>query len=204
MRYDGPEAPVDLSFAGAPEKEFPALPSASLPPTLALDPSSQGEDGGDFSIGGIFGILRAKGADKTSFYAGGSARVVLSDFLFVQLSGSYHRTSYENETLTAYQYPVKLSAYLYPFPYWEVKPYIMGGGGWYYTTVEYRFPLNLQFNDVRKSAFGGHAGAGVELRHNSASINLEFQYDLINMTANGLNARGFNYWEGLIGLNLFF
>jgi hypothetical protein len=50
--------------------------------------------------------------------------------------------------------PVQVSALIYPFGTMRLAPFILGGGGWYYSTV--KGPGNF---DDTQNRFGFHAGA---------------------------------------------
>jgi len=162
------------------------------------------EENADWSIGAILGFLGTRGADKISKFGGLQGRVWLVDFLAAEVSGSIHRASFQSGALIAHQYPVQFSAVLFPFPKWEAKPYVTGGGGWYFTTLDYRSTLSSLYPDTRKGVFGGHGGLGVELRHGSASFSVEADYAILNLNANGLKAHDFDYWQVVAGINVLF
>lgn len=54
--------------------------------------------------------------------------------------------------------PVQASLLAYLFPGKMVSPYLLGGGGWYYTHIKAGSP----FDDRTDHRFGPHAGAGLQ------------------------------------------
>ena len=173
-------------------------PEPSLPATLA------DEETGSFSLGPAGGYLRARGSDRGTWFAGAQARLRILHILAAEASITFHQNRYENGDVLVTQYPVTLTAMLYIIPVGPVRPYILGGVGWYYTRVDYKDSLNF-INDTTEHFFGVHLGAGVELMlGKSASLDTDFRYIFINATnEQGIN-RDFNYWQVTFGLNFFF
>jgi opacity protein-like surface antigen len=69
-------------------------------------------------------------------------------------------------------YPVQVSALIYPFGTTRLSPFILGGGGWYYTHV--KGPGGF---DDTQNRFGMHAGGGVQFFLNKTwSIDSTYRY----------------------------
>lgn len=181
----------------SPSTEIDLEPSAPL--TLADE-----EDLGSFSIGPAGGYLRAKGSDRGTWFGGVQARLRILRFLAAEASVTFHQSRYEDNDIVVTQYPVQLTAMLYIIPVGPVRPYILGGVGWYYTRIDYRDDLDF-IDDQTDHFFGVHLGAGVELmlgRH--ASIDVDARYIFINATNEEVIERDFNYWQITFGLNFIF
>jgi opacity protein-like surface antigen len=65
-----------------------------------------------------------------------------------------------------------MSALIYPLGTTRLAPFILGGGGWYYTTVS--GPGNF---DNTQNRFGLHAGGGLQFFfHRRVSIDSTYRY----------------------------
>jgi len=162
------------------------------------------EEPAAFSIGPAGGYLRARGSDRGTWFAGAQARLRILHMLAAEASITFHQSHYENGDILVTQYPVTLTAMLYIIPVGPVRPYILGGVGWYYTRIDYKDSLNF-IDDQTDHFFGVHLGAGVELMlGKSASLDADFRYIFINATNEQVINRDFNYWQVTFGLNFFF
>jgi opacity protein-like surface antigen len=180
----------------APEVEVDLEPFAPL--TLAE------EEGGSFSIGPAGGYLRARDSDRGTWFGGVQARLRILHFLAAQASITFHQSRYEHGDVIVTQYPVELTAMLYIIPVGPVRPYILGGVGWYYTRIDYKDSLSAT-NDETENWFGIHLGVGLELMlGKSASINADGRYIFVNASEQDVIDRDFNYWQITFGLNFFF
>src|SRR5262245_45122811 len=161
-----------------------------LPLTLAAEEKTP-----KFSLGAVGGYLNARGADRGTWFAGANARLRLIEILAVEASITFHQSRYENGDVLVTQYPVQLTAMLYIIPVGPIRPYLLGGVGWYYTRIDYKGSLNF-INDTTEHFFGVHLGAGVELMlGKSASIDVDGRYIFINATDQQVINRDFNYWQ---------
>jgi hypothetical protein len=88
------------------------------------------------------------------WYGGAQARMHFGQVFAIEGSVDYREKKMES-TFTR-TYPVQVSALIYLLPGKRVSPFILGGGGWYYTNVN--GPGG--FSDTQKR-FGAHAGGGV-------------------------------------------
>jgi len=179
-------------------------------PTLDPDPEPKApltladEEVGGFSIGPAGGYLKARGADRGTWFAGAQARLRILNILAAEASITFHQSRYEGGDVIVTQYPVQLTAMLYIIPVGPVRPYILGGVGWYYTRIDYKDSLSA-INDTTEHFFGVHLGAGVELMlGKSASLDADVRYIFINATNQQVINRDFNYWQVTFGLNFFF
>jgi len=200
-------AAQDLTRADLSRMSLEAEPEAMfreplLPPTLA-SPLADPEEP-RFSIGPAGGYLRAHGADRGTWFGGVQARLKVLPILAVEASITFHENEYENGDIKVTQYPVQVTALLYILHEGPVRPYLLGGVGWYYTRVDYR-GLFSAFSDSTDHDFGGHLGAGVDLMLGArTSLDVDVRYIFLNPSTEQIKDQDFNYWQITFGLNFFF
>jgi opacity protein-like surface antigen len=184
--------------------DLPGGASLFDPEPLAL-PTSLKDEPGSFSIGPEGGYLHARDADRGTWFAGAKARLTLVGILAAEASVTFHQNHYEHGDIVVTQYPVQLSAMLFIIPAGPVRPYILGGVGWYYTRTDYKDVLNF-ISDTTDHFFGVHLGAGAEIFLGpKVSIDADLRYIFINATTQQvLVDRNFQYWQIAFGLNLYF
>ena len=110
---------------------------------------------GLFSIGGRATYFDPKNGDD-NWFGGGQVRIHPFHFLAVEGSVDYRRTEITSTKVRTF--PVQGSVLLYPFGTKRLSPFILGGGGWYFTNVE--GPGDF---DKTHQRFGAHVGAGLQL-----------------------------------------
>lgn len=202
--YDDPSPYLDRVFSPVPAPEAaPGEPPAPLS-LAAPEPMELVGGGVEFSIGLALGFLWPRNADTHSVFGELDLRYFLSDWLALKFAASMYRATFEHNSIVVRQFPFQLSAVVYPLPTIEVKPYVIAGAGWYYSTVDYRNVFSDQFRDSTSMTIGAHGGVGVEWVHNSASIFVEGTYIYVDPKLDGLSSRDFDCWKLLIGLNLLF
>ena len=126
-------------------------------------------DIGFFSIGG-----RATYYDpvegQSRWFGGAQVRVNPFKYLSFEGSADYRRQTTEGSRI--HTYPVQVSALIYPLGHTRLAPFLLGGGGWYYTTV--KGPGNFEDTQNR---FGLHAGGGLQFFiSNHVSIDSTYRY----------------------------
>ena len=110
---------------------------------------------GTFSLGGRATYWdQEDGSDR--WFGGAQLRVHPSQYFAIEGSADYRREKFDGGTKT-HTYPVQASLLIYPIGTTRVAPFILGGGGWYYTTVD--GPGNFEDTQNR---FGAHAGGGLQ------------------------------------------
>jgi opacity protein-like surface antigen len=184
---------------------LPAEDAPTAPAPAALPLALADEEPESFSIGPEGGYLRARDADRGTWFAGAKARLHVLRFLAAEASITFHQNHYEHDDILVTQYPVQLTAFLYILPVGPIRPYILGGVGWYYTRVDYRGAL-ASISNTNDHFFGVHLGAGAEIMlGKSASIDADVRYIFQNATTQQvLVDRNFNYWQITFGLNFYF
>lgn len=162
-----------------------------------------GYKGGPFSLGAVGGYLRVKDADEGTWFGGVQARLRFG-MLAAEASVQVHQDKYEDGDVVITQYPVQLTAFLYFIPEGPIRPYILGGVGWYYSRVDYRDNLNF-IDDETDSSFGWHFGAGLEIfLADRISINGDVRYIFVDPDTEQVIDTDFNYWQLTFGLNFHF
>jgi opacity protein-like surface antigen len=122
--------------------------------TVAFAADEKDLDIGRFSIGGRAMWFDPKGGDS-SWSGGAQVRFYLFRFLAIEGSADYRQNDFNGTSV--HSYPVQVSTLLYLFPSWRLRPFILGGVGWYYTTVD----GPGEFSDTQ-NRFGVHAGGGLQ------------------------------------------
>lgn len=193
--------PSKLSWEpGAPAWEHE---SAGIPMSLASEAFQAEPAWTPFSIGPVGGYLVVKDADHGTWFGGVQARLRFGMFA-VEGSITAHQNEYEDGDVIVTQYPVQVTAFLYIIPAGPVRPYILGGVGWYYTRVDYKGVFS-SLDDHTEHIFGEHLGAGVELLLGPrVSIDADLRYIFLNPDTDQVISRDFNYWQVTLGVNVFF
>jgi len=156
-----------------------------------------------FSLGAAGGFLRAKGSDEVTWFGGVQARLRLGYFA-AEASIQFHQNKYENGDVVVTQFPVQLTAFLYIIPLGPIRPYILGGVGWYRTRTDYKGPFS-SIPDDHQNIFGEHLGAGAEVFLGPrVSVDADVRYIFLNPTTDQVIGRDFNYWQMTFGLNFMF
>jgi opacity protein-like surface antigen len=130
-----------------------------------------GVDAGPFSIGGRATYFHSKDFDH-SWYGGAQVRYHFINVLAIEGSVDYRREVVNKDTpaeTKIHVYPVQASLMYYLFPNSRVSPFVLGGAGWYYTTVDGPNYSNTQ------NRFGTHVGGGLEL-YLSKQVSLDATY----------------------------
>lgn len=128
------------------------LSASALTPGLAFGADSEIAEG--VSLGGRAMYFRAKDADKGAMSGGAQLRMHLSPMLALEGSIDYRKETFGGTIVDVY--PVQASLLVYLMPKSRLTPFLLGGGGWYYTHV--RAP-----HESTQYRFGPHAGAGLKL-----------------------------------------
>ncbi|OGR66601.1 MAG: hypothetical protein A2X31_04585 [Elusimicrobia bacterium GWB2_63_22] len=112
------------------------------------------------SLGGRAAYYRSRGAGSGEFSEGAQARYHLTRRWALELSADLRQESFPEAKVDVIPIQLSVLAYLMPHGY-RLAPYILAGGGWYYTHVY----APADRTDFR---FGPHAGGGVEYFLNTA------------------------------------
>ncbi|MGD9849684.1 MAG: outer membrane protein [Nitrospirales bacterium] len=111
-----------------------------------------------FSLGGramYFDPLDGDG----KWSGGAQVRLHLGQVFAIEGSADYRRNDFGSTTV--HTYPVQASGLIYLLPGKRISPFLLGGGGWYYTTVD-----GPGGYDDTQHRFGAHAGGGLQFMLN--------------------------------------
>lgn len=164
-----------------------------------------------FSLGGHASYTKAGEADGT-WYGGAQLRLRLAGPLGVEGLIDYRRTLYSaggEDVLRIEQYPVQASLMLFILS-GQVQPYVLGGGGWYYTKSTYLGAQSALGSDTQHT-FGGHVGGGLELGAKAkVSLHVDVRYVFLGVDSIDAIRDRYNnnpkadFWHGTAGLNFKF
>ena len=115
-----------------------------------------------FTLGPVAGFIKTRDADEGTWFGGVQARYRFAGILAVEGSITFHRDEFQDGDVVVTQYPVQVSALIFPLPFGAFEPYGVIGAGWYYTRVDIDTAL-IQDDDT-DNLFGFHVGAGAQLQ----------------------------------------
>jgi opacity protein-like surface antigen len=142
-----------------------ALPAAAQEPTRTasderkpwLSDETIAERRG-ISLGGRAMYFQPKNSEAGSgdMFGGAQLRFRFARSLALEGSADYRQISVPGTTVDVY--PVQASLLVYLFPSSPLSPFLLGGGGWYFTHT--KGPGGF---DSTQNRFGGHAGGGLQI-----------------------------------------
>ena len=142
---------------------------AGVSPTFADSYFFEEVDKGLLSIGGRATYIDPLDASP-KWYGGAQVRLHLGQIFAIEGSVDYREKKFDN-TFTR-TYPVQVSGLVYLLPGKRLSPFLLGGGGWYYTQV--KGPGGF---DDTQNRFGLHAGGGLQwMLHPHWSIDGSYRY----------------------------
>ena len=133
--------------------------ASTSPQEGARDRADVGSDG--FTLGPVAGYIKTRDADGGTWFGGVQARYRFGGILAVEGSITFHRDEFQDGDVVVTQYPVQVSALIFPLPFGAFEPYGVIGAGWYYTRVD--IDTALVQDDDTENLFGVHLGAGAQL-----------------------------------------
>jgi outer membrane protein W len=111
-------------------------------------------------FGPQIGMQKAQDADNHNYLIGATLRLRMMPALGIEGGIGYRQEDFGNDALTIREWPVTVTALLYPLPI----AYGGVGGGWYNSTFDYNDTYNAAgIDDETESEFGWHLAAGLEL-----------------------------------------
>ncbi len=126
-------------------------------------------DIGLLSVGGRATYVDPKDG-SSRWFGGGQVRLHPSRYFAFEGSVDYRRNDIGDTRV--HSYPVMVSALIYPLGTTRLAPFLLGGGGWHYTTV--KGPGGF---DDTQNRFGAHAGGGLQFFFNKhVSIDSTYRY----------------------------
>ncbi len=169
-----------------------------------IEPEQQAPLGNmDFLLGARVGYMRGRDAEKGNWLGGVQGRLYLVEYVAVEGSIEFHQDEYMDGDVVITFYPVQVSAILSPLPQSSVRPYAVGGAGWYYTRIDYRDALDA-WDSETEHFFGIHLGGGVELSAgDKLVVTADFRYVFVDepgVDNSDLEEEEWDYWELTAGL----
>ncbi len=142
-------------------------------------------DKGFLSIGGRATYFDPKGVDG-NWFGGAQVRVHLLPVFAVEGSTDYRTTDFASSSREDY-FPVQVSGLLYLLPGKRLSPFILGGGGWYYSHI-----ARENADDDTDKRFAPHVGGGIQLMvTDDLSVDGSYRYILFDDRAGGSKERTF-------------
>ena len=156
-----------------------------LPETLAEDlwlPAPQETFAFNHTIGPRAGFLKGVDADDGVWFAGVQWQLPLGDFLTFQASAELHESEFADGDLKVSTIPLQITGLFHPIKEAGYQLYLLGGAGWYYTSLDFSGALAAAGNkDDTSNEFGYHVGIGVEFDMGGGlTLNSDFRYIIID------------------------
>ncbi len=138
-----------------------------------------------FGIGPRAGFYKSKDADEGAWYGGVQARLRLGEVFGLEAAADYRSEETFDVSSPAFDgkirqrsYPLTASLLVFLPILPHFSPYLVGGGGYYYTKIDFSESLeNLGFKDRTERTFGWHAGGGLEFPINEhVALNADVRY----------------------------
>jgi len=120
-------------------------------------------------------------------FAGGQLRVKFLSALAVELSIDYRRDFYLEDSFRIQTIPALFSILAYLFPGKSLSPYIIGGGGWYFSQVTFLVEPFKEYDG--EVDFGYHIGGGIEFCL-LGKVGFHLDYRSIMVKLSPLNLKG--------------
>lgn len=160
-----------------------------------------------FLVGPAGGYVRTRENEEGAWYAGAFARLRLGPSWGAEAAVSAYRHEYRGDDIQVLQVPAQLSALYYPFREDLLRPYLMGGAGWYATRVSFKDSLEA-LDDEDEQLFGLHLGGGGEMQMGTAfKATIDFRYVFMqepDLDTNALDDVDFDLWQVAIGFGFLF
>jgi opacity protein-like surface antigen len=141
--------------------------------------------GNTFGLGPRVGYYRSKDAAEGSWYGGLQARFRFGEYFGLEGAVDYRMEEtfdvdapgFSGE-IAQHSYPVTASLMIFLPILPHFSPYVVGGGGYYFTKIDYSESLEaIGFDDQTEKPFGWHAGAGLEFPFTEhAALNFDFRW----------------------------
>lgn len=172
-----------------------------------------------FGIGPRAGYYQSRDADEGAWYGGVQARFRLGPAFGLELAADYRtEETFEVDTPTLSgeinqrSYPVTASLLVFLPILPHFSPYLVGGGGIYYTKIDFSSSLeDLGFEDRTERPWGWHVGGGLEIPFTeNVAFNADVRYIFMDPefgregTTNLDEDRSVDGWVGTGALMFYF
>lgn len=138
-----------------------------------------------FGIGPRAGYYKSKDAEEGAWYGGVQSRFRFGEVIGLEVAADYRtEETFEVDApgfdgeINVRSYPVTASLLVFLPILPHFSPYLVGGGGLYYTKIDYSESLeDLGFDDRTERPWGWHAGAGLEFPiTETVALNADVRY----------------------------
>ena len=168
---------------------------AAIVLSLFLTPLTGLADSGKFGVGVRGGLYKTNDADSMMLYGGAQVRWKIFPGMSIEGTLDYHASeSYPNNRKIT-NYPLLVSALFYLMPDAKFSPYLLGGVGWYYSTIEDSTGSSTAYTP------GFHLGVGLDIPLDPNIVfNADVRYYFLNygdQKVKDLNANGYIVSAGL-------
>lgn len=138
-------------------------------------------------VGAHVADFKASDAQDGKTFVGGQLRLKLGGGLGLEASVDYREDFYESaeQRVTLKSVPLLFSLTAELLPRSPITPYLLGGGGFYFTKIR----LKTDFVDIDDSQtkFGYHLGAGVVVKPGSRiGIHADYRYTAVSIKISDL------------------
>lgn len=159
--------------------------------------------------GARVGYLSEEDADSGTWFLGFQLRQWFTPAIAGEFSVEWHQSDFEDEGVKVNQFPIQLSAMIFPLPKQRLRPYGLLGVGWYVSQINVRTGSGVSIvTDETETTFGFHAGGGLEFHLNPQySVSLDLRYIAVDegvFDDSGLAGQDLDYWQAAVGLNFKF
>ena len=174
---------------------LPRTLADSLPAgAAAADPT------GSWTLGPRLGYVVTPDADNNTWMVGGQARWYKWDLIALEASVDFHHDRYEDGDIRTSLVPIELSALIFPFKNWAIRPYGLAGIDIVFMSTRYSGSLSSTDNSTR-AYLGGHFGFGSEIDLNEKMwLDVDFRWIFMQEPKN-FSGDSSDYLQLTVGLN---
>ena len=152
-------------------------------------------------IGLRAGFISPRDADDGTWFGGLQVRVPLTPMFAIEGSIEFHSSDFADGEIEVVQYPVQATLLVFIMPDAPVCPYVLGGLGWYYTTVDFSGSLSGVDSET-DSMFGAHLGFGARFDlGGTASASADLRYIFVEPDNDALEDEDFEAIQLVLSLS---
>jgi len=146
------------------------------------------------------GYLKQRDADDGVWFGGVQVRVPLTEVFTIEGSIEFHTSEFNDGDIEVIQYPVQASVLVFLLPSSPVCPYVLGGLGWYYTTVDFSGSLDGVDSET-DSTVGAHLGFGARFDLGGLTASADLRYLFIEPNEDALEDENFDSIQLVLSLS---
>jgi len=146
------------------------------------------------------GYVKPRDADDGTWFGGVQVRVPLGPVVSLEGSIEFHSSEFVDGDIEVIQYPVQASVLVFLLPSSPVCPYVLGGLGWYYTTVDFSGSLDGVDSET-DSTVGAHLGFGARFDLGGLTASADLRYLFIEPNEDALEDENFDSIQLVLSLS---